>query len=98
MDVAFNITRKCNKGCDYCYLRLTDEDLPFDRIKEILESIDVETVTFTGGEPLMHPNIKEILEFISGRGNHIHLLSNGILLNNDYLPSISEADAEIFVT
>ncbi|MBU0471288.1 MAG: radical SAM protein [Nanoarchaeota archaeon] len=98
MDVAFNITRKCNKGCDYCYLDLTGEDLSVDTIKKILESLNLKTVTLTGGEPLVHPDIKEILSFISQRGNHIHLLSNGILLNDDYLPTISEANAELFVT
>ncbi|MDO8570958.1 MAG: radical SAM protein [Candidatus Daviesbacteria bacterium] len=98
MDIAFNVTRKCNKGCDYCYLSLTGEELSFDKIREILESVDVETVTLTGGEPLMHPDIKELLSFLSQRGNHIHLLSNGILLTEDYLPAISEANAELFVT
>jgi len=98
MDVAFNVTRKCNKGCDYCYLSLTGEDLSLERIKEIVESSNPKTVTLTGGEPLMHPNIKELLGFLSKRGNHIHLLSNGILLNEDYLSAISEANAELFVT
>lgn len=98
MDIAFNITRKCNKGCDYCYLSLTGEDLSSNKIKEILESLDVNTVTLTGGEPLMHPNIKDILAFISRRGNHIHLLSNGILLNEDTITAIREANAELFVT
>lgn len=98
MDIAFNITRKCNKGCDYCYLNLTGEDLSGDRIKEILESVEVNTVTLTGGEPLMHPDIKDILAFISRKGNHIHLLSNGILLNEECLIAIREASAELFVT
>jgi len=98
MDIAFNITRKCNKGCDYCYLSLTGEELSLERIKEIVESVNAETVTLTGGEPLIHPNIIELLSFLSQRGNHIHLLSNGILLNDDYLPTISEANAKLFVT
>ena len=98
MDIAFNITRKCNKGCDYCYLDLNGKDLPVDKIKEILESIDTDTVTLTGGEPLMHPGFRDILAFISKRKNHIHLLSNGILLNEDNLAAIKEANAELFVT
>ncbi len=98
MDIAFNVTRKCNKGCDYCYLNLTGEDLSFERIKEIVKASDPETVTLTGGEPLIHPNIEELLSFLSQRGNHIHLLSNGILLNEDYLSAIREANAELFVT
>jgi sulfatase maturation enzyme AslB (radical SAM superfamily) len=98
MDVAFNITRKCNKGCDYCYLNLTDEDLPIDRVKEILGSVDVETVTLTGGEPLMHPEIGELLRFIAKRGDHIHLLSNGILLDETNIPIIKDSGAELFVT
>lgn len=98
MDVAFNITRKCNKSCDYCYLSLTDEDLSFERIKEIVEASNPETVTLTGGEPLMHPDIKELLILLSQRGNHIHLLTNGVLLNDEYLTAIREANAELFVT
>jgi len=98
MDVAFNVTRKCNKGCDYCYLNLTGEDLSLEKIKEIVEASNPETVTLTGGEPLMYPNIEELLSFLSQRGTHIHLLSNGILLNEDYLSAIREADVELFVT
>jgi len=98
MDIAFNVTRKCNKSCDYCYLSLTGENLSFEKIKEIVEASNPETVTLTGGEPLMHPNIEELLTFLSKRGNHIHLLSNGILLNEDYLSAIREANAELFVT
>ncbi len=97
MDVAFNVTRKCNKGCDYCYLNLTGEDLPLERITEIVESSNPETVTLTGGEPLMYPHIEDLLGFLSERKTHVHLLSNGILLD-DYLSVIREADAELFVT
>lgn len=98
MDLAFNVTRKCNKCCDYCYLNLTGNDLSLDKIKEIIEVSNPETVTLTGGEPLLHPNIIEILSFLSQRGNHIHLLSNGILLNEGYLAVLNEANAELFIT
>jgi len=98
MDIAFNITRKCNKHCDYCYLNLTGEDLSNEKIKDILNSVEFDTITLTGGEPLMHPDIKDILSFLSSKDNHIHLLSNGILLNEDYLTAIKEANAELFVT
>ena len=98
MDITFNITRNCNKHCYYCYLNLTGEDLSNNNIKDILEVVDADTVTLTGGEPLMHPDIKLILSFISDRGHHIHLLSNGILLNEEYLSAIKKANAELFIT
>jgi MoaA/NifB/PqqE/SkfB family radical SAM enzyme len=60
--------------------------------------VDVGTITLTGGEPLMHPNIKDILEFISEKGNHVHLLTNGIMLNSDNLIKLKKANAELFVT
>ena len=98
MDIAFNITRKCNKVCDYCYLNLNGEELEFNTIKNILNSTASETVTITGGEPLVHPQIKDILKLLESQKKHIHLLSNGILLNEDYLPIISESQAELFIT
>lgn len=98
MDIAFNITRKCNKNCDYCYLDLTREDLPFDNIKEIFRSIKVNTVTLTGGEPLIHPDIENIISFVSKKGYHIHLLTNGILLTGSTLDVIVKSGAELFVT
>lgn len=98
MDVAFNITRRCNKSCDYCYLNLTGENLSLKDIKKIMTSVKVNTVTLTGGEPLVHPQIEEILSFISGAGHHIHLMTNGILLKGRTIEFIKEAKAELFIT
>ena len=99
MDVALNITRRCNKGCSYCYLRLEDTDLPLEQIQAILGSLtDVETVTLTGGEPLMHPEFSEVLSSVSNREHHIHLLTNGILLEGRTLERIADSEAELFVT
>ena len=97
MDVAFNITRRCNKSCDYCYLKLANRSLSLESIQEIVESKKPNTVTITGGEPLMHPEIKDILEFLADQGNHIHLLSNGILLTENVLPTITETNAELHI-
>jgi MoaA/NifB/PqqE/SkfB family radical SAM enzyme len=98
MDLALNITKKCNKGCDYCYLSLTGEEMPLEEILAIINGTTANTITLTGGEPLMHPNISELLSIISDRGHHIHLLSNGILLNDETAQTISDAGAELFVT
>ncbi|PIV12672.1 MAG: hypothetical protein COS47_01340 [Candidatus Nealsonbacteria bacterium CG03_land_8_20_14_0_80_36_12] len=98
MDIAFNVTRRCNKGCDYCYLDLTGEDLPYSDIRRIMNEVEVDTVTLTGGEPLKHPRFANILLLISGLGHHIHLLTNGILLKGKNLEMIVAAKPELFVT
>ncbi len=97
MDAAFNITRRCNKGCDFCYLRLTGEDLPFETFKEIVDSAQPKTVTLTGGEPLLHPAFESFLGLLAEQGRHIHLLTNAIELNGK-MDAIVKSGAELYVT
>jgi len=97
MDVAFNITRRCNKRCSYCYLELKDEELSFEQIGTILDSVDARAVTLTGGEPLIHTEFPEILKKSSEVG-HVHLLTNGLLLDESKIELLVECETELFVT
>ncbi len=80
----------CNLRCIYCYNmageKLTNE-LSFDKITNVIEqAIDLGVKRFIligGGEPLMHPRIMDIIEFIHNRTINIDLFTNGTLLDLD---------------
>lgn len=65
------IWNACNLRCGFCYgdkeRELNQNFYNIDRIKDDLDKYKKEyyTVVVWGGEPLMHPNIMEILDYIS---------------------------------
>ena len=70
MLVSWNTTNQCNMFCDHCYreagARLEDE-LNTDQAKKLIREIKnagFHIMIFSGGEPLMRPDIYELGTFI----------------------------------
>lgn len=63
--LIWNMTRKCNFRCEYCYFPHDNtpvtETLPVERIREFLDATGrTWTVRLTGGEPFIYPGINDI--------------------------------------
>lgn len=62
----------CNLNCDYCDTKWANEaDAPYREMTETeifnrIKSAGIRNVTITGGEPLIQPDIKKLLELIAG--------------------------------
>ncbi len=93
-------TTKCNLNCKYCDTDfLCDEnskEYNFDEFFEILKSSDAQTVSFTGGEPLLEADF--LFEFFKRYKNRlnkkIYLETNGTNAKNlkkiiDYVDVVS---------
>ena len=74
--VEIDLTNKCNHKCIWCMFEgfkerkphSLDKELVFDLLKE-LKSLDVKAITFVGGgEPTLHRDFDEILEFAFEQG------------------------------
>ena len=93
--VCLSVTSECNMNCDYCYRieakrpYITFED--FLKITKKLKQIGTEEVTITGGEPLLHPFISQIIEICVKEGFIVNLGTNALLLdiNNSVYHKIS---------
>ncbi|MFH1552221.1 MAG: radical SAM protein [Candidatus Omnitrophota bacterium] len=95
--VHLNLTDKCNLKCIYCY---ADErvgkkqKLQHRDYLELVDSInnisrDVK-IALTGGEPLMASYALDVAEYAKKKGNQVHLISNGILINKENAERIAE--------
>ncbi len=83
------LTERCNLICKYCY-RESSPILKSYMKKpiEFLENIykkGVRILEISGGEPLLHPQIRDILKFVLTKFNHVALLTNGTLLKGEIL-------------
>ena len=94
ISVTIELTYQCNLTCSHCYnfdrsdssklpiLPNPEEELTRTEILQLIDDLaKAQTLylTFTGGEPTLHPNIVEFIE--RGRSHHMstRLKSNGII-------------------
>lgn len=72
LTAKFEITYNCNYKCKYCYVDgVKGKMLPLEDIKIILTKLKengVNKLYITGGEPFLHPNILDIIEYSSNLG------------------------------
>ena len=67
INIALAVTKKCNRNCKFCYLERTDEHFLFQDIIKILDKLQLEHVSITGGEPLLHPELFQIIDWFYSR-------------------------------
>ena len=93
MDIA--LSEYCNLKCQMC--RRPSETLFMDaeRCKRGLTEavrVGVEYLSFSGGEPFVHPKIIEILEHAVSLGVKVQMVSNGTLIREKHLELLSKLD------
>ena len=85
--VVWNITRACNLKCVHCYNDSgacnADDELSTDEAKGVLDDLvqfGVPSVLFSGGEPLMRPELFELIGYAVERGMRAVISTNGTLI------------------
>ncbi|UCG92819.1 MAG: radical SAM protein [candidate division WOR-3 bacterium] len=90
------VTYRCNLNCMFCYVGDKKYgELNTSDTKKILFKIcneaQVPSVSFTGGEPLVRQDIRELVEYASSIGLWTNLITNGTLLNKDLVNALRNA-------
>ncbi len=90
--------RRCNIDCAYCN-EYDKVSLPVPT-SEMLARIDrladlaTEAVAFTGGEPLLHPELDALIARVRSRRMTPGLITNGYLLSKTRIHALNEAGLE----
>lgn len=81
MKLTWDITNKCNLRCKHCAaISLLEENTSeYKNWKQVIDYVSdfVDTITLLGGEPLLHPEIEELIKYADSRGKKILLITNG---------------------
>lgn len=89
------VTRRCNLSCSYCN-EYDDHSppVPVDELKRRVRKLaDLKTlmIACTGGEPLLHPAIGEVIREIRRHGIVAMITTNGYPLTTELIDSLNEA-------
>jgi len=90
--------RRCNLDCGYCNeYDDVSKPVPLEEMKQrldILARMGTTIITISGGEPLMHPNLDDIVRHTRKRGMIAGLITNGFFLNKERIERLNDAGLE----
>jgi len=95
--VVWNVGRRCNLRCIHCYSQSHDREysgeLSHDeglKLIDDLASFGAPVLLFSGGEPLMRPDIFELIGYARERGMRAVLSTNGTLISPEVASRLKE--------
>jgi 12,18-didecarboxysiroheme deacetylase len=91
--VVWNVTRRCNLRCVHCYSQSEDRgysgELSLDEGKSLIDDLagfGSPVILFSGGEPLIRPDILDLIRYATQQGRRAVLSTNGTLIT----PAVAE--------
>jgi MoaA/NifB/PqqE/SkfB family radical SAM enzyme len=90
--------RRCNLSCTYCN-EFDDFSKPVPTAEmirriDLLADLGTSIIAFSGGEPLLHPGLDELISRIRKRGAIAGMITNGFLLNAKRIQELNRAGLE----
>jgi 12,18-didecarboxysiroheme deacetylase len=96
--VVWNVGRRCNLRCVHCYSQSRNIDYTGElnheeglRLIDDLGDYGAPVMLFSGGEPLMRPDIFELIERAVGKGMRAVVSTNGTLITPDMAARLKDA-------
>ncbi|MBN1473581.1 MAG: 12,18-didecarboxysiroheme deacetylase [Syntrophaceae bacterium] len=88
--IVWNVTRRCNLKCVHCYSTSADIDYPDEltteegkKLIDDLAAFGSPVILFSGGEPLMRPDLLELAKYATDKGLRAVISTNGTLITKD---------------
>lgn len=89
------VTDICNLKCLGCYRQKISGHKTLDQIKEEVRFMkrwrNVDNISIAGGEPLMHPDIMDVVSFIKEQDIKPIMLTNGLKLDRSTVVELKKA-------
>ncbi|RDY30269.1 radical SAM/SPASM domain-containing protein [Lachnotalea glycerini] len=93
------ITNQCNLACEFCSIRSNKKEqlvfselsleLLYKYIIPFINKVNPRRIIISGGEPFIHSNVLEFIEYLSKNVEaQISIQSNGLLLNNNTISKL----------
>lgn len=104
LNVHWELTNVCNLNCVHCYQQddSHNRSLPSSgtlaTIAQRIIDASVFEVTITGGEPLLVPQLRELIRSFNEHGVRPHVTSNGMLVSDEVADWLASVDVTFQVS
>ncbi len=95
---TLQVTTRCQANCIHCsaarHKRTGESELTTDEWKQVIrdaEKLGTVSVVFTGGEPLLRPDIYELIEWVDKDEAVALMFCNGVLLDDEHVAKLAKA-------
>ncbi len=84
-----SLTKRCNLNCIWCFERsdqFQTDFLNLEQIKSIFDKFHdygIKSINLTGGEPLIRPDIADVLHYAFDKFENVNMTSNGLLIDEN---------------
>ena len=96
---VIELTDFCNFNCEWCYAGAgyasgsERRHMPLGDLKLLIDTLadsGTRQVTYSGGEPMMYPYLREAISYAHDRGLHVHMNTNAYLLTKEKMKELME--------
>ncbi len=101
--MSVELTSGCNLRCIYCYRDSGPQMGPFLSGKQLINILEelhqsgLRSVELTGGEPLLHPQFRAVLDFCAKQLDRVALLTNGTLIDKEIARELGQRREKVLV-
>ena len=95
--VVWNVTRACNLNCLHCYAKAVDQkgegELTHEQglaLIDDLAAFGVPVILFSGGEPLLRPDLVTLADYAVDKGMRAVISTNGTLITTQKAKELKE--------
>ena len=95
--VVWNITRQCNLKCRHCYAQAQAKkpkgELTTQEGKVLLDdlsSFGAPVILFSGGEPVLRPDLPELAQYAVAKGMRAVISTNGTLITEELAKTLKD--------
>ena len=89
LSMEIELGLQCNFRCQYCYVGQSGTpkgELTVDEIQGVVmqaKALGARKIIVLGGEPMIHPDVMRLLEFIRGEGLSVEMFTNGSAVTDE---------------
>jgi MoaA/NifB/PqqE/SkfB family radical SAM enzyme len=95
---TLQVTSRCQADCYHCsaarHRDLRRPELSTEELKSIIrqtEALGMVNITFTGGEPMLRPDIYDLIAFVRPDESDAMMFTNGLLLTKENVKKLKDA-------
>lgn len=95
--VVWNVTRACNLNCAHCYAKAVnrphEKEMTYKQGLDLIDDLSafgVPVILFSGGEPLMRPDLADLAKYAVEKGIRAVISTNGTLITKKKATELME--------